>query len=287
MIFSYGGIMEIAITGANGFLGSSLLKALEQRGDNVYPIVMSGRALFSGEYTIEDIPNVDIIVNLAGENIMGVWTKAKRDRIFNSRVDSGKKICEVVNSKLGKVKLLISASAAGYYGECEFATEDTAKGQGFLSDVADAWERSIDKTNATRVAFLRLGLILNQQGGALKLMIPPFKYYMGAILGSGEQLMPWISLEDAVEAILHIIDNNSIEGAVNLTAEASLSNEQFSRELARKLRSKVLLKIPAFILNRFFIAREMFLPSTFAYPKKLLESNFKFKCCSISDLKIT
>jgi uncharacterized protein (TIGR01777 family) len=282
--------MKILVTGASGLIGSALSKFLTAGGHSV---IRLQRKNFEPESPVWELENCinDLarnrekyaVVHLAGENIAdGRWSKKKKNRILNSRVHGTKLLAAYFAGTDFKPELIISASAVGFYGErgTEIIDESFASGSGFLAGVCQQWEDSvyIAEEAGIRVVNARFGAVLSSSGGALRKMLMPFKMGLGGIIGSGEQYFSWISIDDAVRIIQHIIADDSIRGPVNFVAPNAVSNREFTKTLGRVLRRPTILPLPAFAARLAFgeMAEELLLTSTRVYPKKIVEFGYKF-----------
>ena len=282
--------MKVLVTGASGLIGSALSKFLTAGGHSV---IRLQRKNFEPESPVWDLENCinDLarnrekyaVVHLAGENIAdGRWSKKKKDRILNSRVHGTKFLAAYFAGTDFKPELIISASAVGFYGErgTEIIDESFASGSGFLAGVCQQWENSanIAEEAGIRVVNARFGAVLSSSGGALRKMLLPFKMGLGGIIGSGEQYFSWVSIDDAVRIIQHIIADDSIRGPVNFAAPNAVSNREFTKTLGRVLRRPTILPLPAFAARLAFgeMAEELLLTSTRVYPKKIVEFGYKF-----------
>ena len=282
--------MKVLVTGASGLIGSALSKFLTAGGHSV---IRLQRKNFEPESPVWDLENCinDLarnrekyaVVHLAGENIAdGRWSKKKKNRILNSRVHGTKLLAAYFAGTDFKPELIISASAVGFYGErgTEIINESFASGSGFLAGVCQQWEDSvyIAEEAGIRVVNARFGAVLSSSGGALRKMLMPFKMGLGGIIGSGEQYFSWISIDDAVRIIQHIIADDSIRGPVNFVAPNAVSNREFTKTLGRVLRRPTILPLPAFAARLAFgeMAEELLLTSTRVYPKKIVEFGYKF-----------
>ena len=282
--------MKVLVTGASGLIGSALSKFLTAGGHSV---IRLQRKNFEPESPVWDLENCinDLarnrekyaVVHLAGENIAdGRWSKKKKDRILNSRVHGTKFLAAYFAGTDFKPELIISASAVGFYGErgTEIIDESFASGSGFLAGVCQQWEDSvyIAEEAGIRVVNARFGAVLSSSGGALRKMLLPFKMGLGGIIGSGEQYFSWVSIDDAVRIIQHIIADDSIRGPVNFAAPNAVSNREFTKTLGRVLRRPTILPLPAFAARLAFgeMAEELLLTSTRVYPKKIVEFGYKF-----------
>jgi hypothetical protein len=227
---------------------------------------------------------VDAVVHLAGANIAaGRWTPARKAEIRQSRVEGTRSLCEALARLAHPPRVLASASAVGYYGDrgAETLTEDSAAGTGFLADVCRAWEAATQPASRAgiRVVNLRFGMILTPAGGALGKMLLPFKLGAGGRIGSGEQFMSWITLDDAIGAVHHALCEESVRGPVNVAAPAPVSNAEFTRTLARVLRRPALFPLPAFAARLLFgeMADALLLGSARVVPARLQAAGYGFR----------
>lgn len=291
--------MKIAISGSSGLIGSALRRALESRGCSVVLMVRpTSRTIGTGEQIDYDPtagtidPNamngVDAVIHLAGESIAGYWTAAKRRRLIQSRVDSTGLIARAIASTQRKPSILITASAIGFYGSKDnLVTENNSAGDSFLARLCVDWETAGQPATQAgiRTVQIRLGMVLSPKGGSLKAMLPAFRMGLGAVLGDGRQMWSWISLEDAVRAILWILDKPELSGPINLTSPNPVTNAEFTQALATACGRKVRLRIAAWILKTALdgFARETLLASTAAVPEKLIRSGFVFGHPTLSE----
>ncbi|MDF2578003.1 MAG: hypothetical protein K0S74_1487 [Chlamydiales bacterium] len=288
--------LTILVTGASGLLGVHLVAKLKEQGHKIITVsttiesssTVGHQVLLwtNPDYTLElrNLPNLDIVIHLAGENIASErWTKEKKQRIAHSRIQSTYSLVQAMSQLKIKPKAFLCASAVGFYGNRgdELLTERSSEGTGFLTETAIEWEYTAKSAIklGIRTISLRFGTILSIQGGALKKMIPPFQWGLGAILGSGRQYMSWISLEDAVEAMIHIIYTSSLQGPLNLVAPNPVTNYKFSQELAKALHRPCFLYAPKWVLHCLFgeMAKDILLSSTKAIPQTLLDSGYQFR----------
>ena len=282
--------MKILISGASGLIGQRISTSLSSKGHQVLPLHRNTTQKFpywNIEKKIIELGTdgkIDIVINLAGESIAeGRWTSEKKNRILKSRIDGTKLIAEYFSKAKYKPKLIISGSAIGYYGNRgeEKLDECSAKGLGFLSEVCSKWEAAteIASESGIRVANIRLGMVLSPKGGALPKMLFPFKAGLGGIIGDGKQYMSWITINDVVEIINHIIKAKKLYGPVNLVSPEPVTNYQFTKTLGEILRRPTIFPLPAFLANIIFgeMAKELLLASTKVQPGKLLKSGYAFK----------
>lgn len=282
--------MRIAITGATGFIGSSLVASLEADGHTVQRLTRHPRrpndVAFDPARQLLDphaLEGVDAVVHLAGEVIAQRWTGAAKRRILKSRVDGTRLVAGTIAALAAKPKVLVSGSAIGYYGDRgdELLTEASAPGDDFLAEVCRAWEGAADAARAAgvRVVHPRTGLVLDRHGGALARMLPPFRLGLGGPIGSGRQWVSWISLADAVAGLRFAIDEVAIEGAMNLASAEPVTNREFTRALGRALNRPAVIPTPPIALRLVYgeMADATLLASQRAFPVVLQRNRFSFR----------
>jgi hypothetical protein len=229
------------------------------------------------------IGNADAVVNLAGTNLGGErWTTSRKRSIIESRVSGTRALVEAMRAQRRKPSVFISASAVGYYGNVTDGevTENHGNGSGFLSEVCRRWEEEAKKAAelGVRVVIPRTGLVLDAKGGALPRLVLPFRLFVGGPLGSGQQWMSWIHADDEVNALIHLIDNTTFEGPVNLTAPEPVRMKEFSAILGRVLNRPSWAPVPEFVLKLILgDMSEMVLTGQRVLPGKLLDSGFRFQ----------
>jgi len=237
--------------------------------------------------SLDQIPSdarIDVIVNLAGEPIAnGLWTKAKRRRILESRLRVTEGIVGLIQWLDRPPSLLISASAIGFYGAHgdEMLTESAEGLPSFGHDVCSAWEHAATAAEqyGVRVVRLRIGLVLGTDGGMLGQMLPTYEFGLGGRIGTGRQWMPWIERDDLIRMIAHIIAHPEISGPVNATAPEPVRNATFTNELGRALRRPAFMRIPAILLHHLArdMADELLLTGRRVIPAKMQANGFKFR----------
>ena len=290
--------MKIVVAGASGLVGGALLPTLRAGGHEVLRLVRR-RATAPDEIawnpsagTADDpaLAGADAIVNLAGENIgAGRWTARRRDAILRSRVETTRTLAGAIGRMSRPPAVLLNASAVGIYGDGgdTVLTEASKAGHGFLPEVCIAWEREAQAAAAmgVRVAPLRFGVILAENGGALTKMLPFFRLGLGGRIGSGRQWMSWIALDDAVRAIGHALEHPACLGPMNVTALQPVTNADFTATLARVLRRPAVVPVPAWALRLAVgqMADEALLSSSRAAPARLAGTGFKFKHVALED----
>jgi uncharacterized protein len=288
--------MKIAIAGASGFIGSLLAGHLwNQRHDLLLLsrnppretdvtkqewVAWNPRTTGSWEHSLD---GVDGIFNLAGEPIAAKrWTHAQKERIKTSRVQSTRALVNAIATAKGKPKFLINASAVGYYGPHgdETITEDSGPGDDYLSGVCVAWEEEARKAEAyrVRVVLVRTGIVLGKGKGALAKMVPPFKFFAGGPLGSGNQWMPWIHIEDQLGLLLFLLDNETARGPFNATAPNPVTMTEFGKTLGDVLNRPSWATVPAAVLTLLVgEMAEMLLNGQRAVPQAALKLGYEFK----------
>jgi uncharacterized protein (TIGR01777 family) len=299
--------MTIGITGSSGFIGSSLIPFLTTGGHRVVRLIRHpashGNLNLKNVKSIQwnpssaslndkiDNNNIDAVVNLAGENIFGRWTKEKKKRIFDSRVNTTQSLCKLLSSLDKPPKVLVSASATGYYGDRgdEVITEESpslsssAPSQiDFLSDVCRNWEEAtqIAKESGIRVVNLRIGIVLSSSGGMLAKILPIFKLGLGGRIGNVNQYMSWIGLDDLLGLILYTIADESIAGPVNAVSPNPITNADFTSTLGKVLSRPTMFSIPEFIIKSALgeeLANAAILSSSRVIPQRLIEIGYQFR----------
>jgi len=272
----------VAVTGASGLIGTALTAALEKRGDRVVPVGRhppdGGVAwdLAARRIDVAALEGVDAVVHLAGERIDGRWTATKKRRILDSRVE-GTELLAGALAGLGRPPaVVVSASAVGFYGDRgdEELAEDSQPGTGFLAEVCERWEAAAAPIASpdTRLVLARTGIVCTPDGGALGRMLALTR------LGNGRQWWSWITLEDEVRALLHLLDT-PVAGPVNLVAPGTCRNAEFVRALARALRRPAVLPAPALVLRVALgeMANGLLLASARVRPAGLEDSGFEFR----------
>ncbi len=270
--------MIIAISGANGFIGKKLTSYFLAKGNEVRNILR-----IHAETPAEDVAtflsDVDVVINLAGAPIAARWTEKYKRTLFNSRIITTRKIVEAISLLEKKPQLLISASAVGIYSPEGENTETKYKlTDDFLGKICIAWELEAKKAVPnTRVAIIRLGIVLSKDGGALKRMLPLFNLGFGGTIASGRQGFPWIHIYDVFHAIQFIIENKNLSGEFNFSSPHVIDNRNFTNELAKALKKKAFFNVPALALKLAFGEGAIAIAGgQFVFPKHLLEEGYKF-----------
>lgn len=289
---------KVIVTGATGFIGKALCFRLEREGYQVIALSRNpdrGQQLFGSQTTVarwdganasewqEYAERAYAVVNLAGENIgSGRWTSQRKQAILQSRLDAGKAVVEAVKSAHVKPRVVVQASAIGFYGSRrnDMIDEFSSAGEGFLADVAKEWEQSTHAVESlgVRRVIIRSGVVLGAEGGALLQLLKPFRFFAGGPLGSGRQWFSWIHIEDEVNAILFLLKREDLRGIFNLTAPRPLLQKDFARILGKIIRRPSWFPTPGFILRAIMgeMAEEMLLVSQRVTPHRLLEAEYRF-----------
>lgn len=283
--------MKIAVTGSTGLVGSALVPFLTSGGHQVVRIVRSSTASDDavtwdpslGQIDARRLEGLNAVVHLAGESIAARrWNAAQKARIRDSRVQGTKLLCETLARLKYPPRVLVSASAIGFYGNRgdEDLSEASPPGTGFLPEVCREWEAATEfaKGAGIRVVPLRFGVILSPRGGALATMLTPFRLGVGGRVGNGRQWMSWISLDDAVGSIYHALCSDHVRGPANAVASNPVTNLEFTKTLGKVLGRPTIFPMPAFMARAAFgeMADALLLASTRVLPCTLLDSGFAF-----------
>ena len=285
--------MRLLVSGSHGLIGSVLVPSFLKSGHHVIRLVRardraSEREILwdpiAGRSEAKALEGLDAAVHLAGESIaIGRWTAQQKTRIRESRVRGTRVLCEALARLSARPRVLVVASAIGYYGSRGDAalTEESPPGAGFLADLCQAWEQAVEPADqcGIRVVNARLGIVLSPTGGALGAMLPPFRLGLGGRLGSGRHYMSWVALDDVVGAIHHVLRTETLRGPVNVVAPHPVTNREFTRTLGRVIRRPAHVPVPAcalrFILGE--LADDALLASARVVPEKLQASRYAFR----------
>jgi uncharacterized protein len=285
--------MKILISGSSGLIGTATTTALKSDGHNVVHLVRPGKTAQAGDVQwdpmratvdVAGLEGVDVVIHLSGAGIAdGRWTEERKQLLRSSRIDTTRVLVDSLSRLKQKPRLLIVASAIGYYGDRgdEILTESSTTGTDFLALVCRDWEAEASRAaeRGIRTVMLRTGVVLSGKGGALPKMLPPFKLGVGGRLGSGQQWMSWIAIEDVVGIIRHTIANERVSGPVNVVAPNPVRNEEFTRLLAGMLHRPAILPAPAFVLRLAMgeMADAVLLSSDRVKPEQILAAGYKFR----------
>ena len=298
--------MKILITGATGLIGKELVKTILAKGSDEIIVLARNKAkayknlpdkvsVYEWKNPAKDLVNqealegVEAVIHLAGEPIAeGRWTSSKKEKLWNSRIDATKNLIQSFeNAQNHQLKTFVSSSAIGFYGsrQDEPLNEESAKGNDYLSDLCNEWEKaaSSEKLNGIRFAQMRTGIVLSKNGGALAKMLPPFKLGAGGRLGSGKQWMSWIHIKDMVGMILFALENNNVNGPINATAPNPVTNSDFTKVLGSVLNRPTIFPVPGFVLKTIFGEMScILLEGQKVLPEKALNNNFNFQYADLS-----
>ncbi|MEO8257613.1 MAG: TIGR01777 family oxidoreductase [Acidobacteriota bacterium] len=295
--------MKVVIAGATGFLGQPLARALAADGQDIViltrrtdPPRPTSAARFltwrpgshSGPWAAE-IEGAAAVINLAGESIAASrWSNARKQHILDSRVQATRTLADAILGASRPPAVFISGSAVGYYGPCgdEVVTENQSPGSDFLAEVCTAWEAEAGRAESvTRVACIRTGLVIEEDGGALPRMALPFKFGAGGPLGSGSQYMPWIHRDDWVALVRWTLATATAIGPINATAPNPVTNAEFARALGRALHRPAFMPAPAFALRLALgeMADALLLSGQRAVPAKAERLGFRFRFTQVDD----
>ena len=282
--------MEVLISGATGLIGSALVPELEAKGHTVRRLTRHPRQEGDIRWDIDagtvdgGLSGIDAVVHLAGESIAeGRWTEEKKRRILESRRKGTRLLAEKVAGLDEPPSVMVSVSATGYYGDRgnELLTEESESGDLFLSEVCREWEAAADPAReaGVRVVHPRLGIVLSTEGGALGATLPIFKLGGGGKIGSGGQYWSWVSFDDVIGVILHVMHSGDLSGPVNVVTPDSLTNAEYTGVLGKVLNRPTLFTVPApaarIILGE--ITDELLLASARVEPVRLQETGYSFR----------
>jgi uncharacterized protein len=270
---------KIAISGASGLIGSHLTNHFKSRKWEVIPL---GRKDFGGslEALADKIEMADFLINLAGAPIIKRWTKKHKEEIYNSRILTTRKMVQAIELVKNKPALMISASAVGIYDhECVQDEHSNQLAGDFLSKVCIDWEAEAEKVSPpTRLAIIRLGIVLARKGGALKTMLPIFKLGIGGKIATGSQPFAWIHVDDVVKAIEFIIQDPEAKGVFNFVAPHLINNRQFTVALGKAVKRPAFMFVPALALRLLYGKAAVTLTrGQKVVPMRLKKAGFDFK----------
>ncbi len=270
--------MNILISGGTGFIGKKLRNNATRKGHNIRLITRED--IDNKELLIEKTEWATVIINLAGAPIDKRWTEKYKKEIYFSRINTTKEIVDAIKESKRKPKLLISVSAVGIYNSNKIHTEDDFEfSNDYLAQVCADWEKvALRCAEDTRVVIFRLGIVLGKHGGIMKSLTPFFKAGLGATMGSGEQIMSWVHVDDVVNAFFYAIKNQTLTGIFNLVSPNPISNRDFTKHFAKAVHRWAIFKIPPFIIKMLKGEQaSLLLEEKYAIPKRLLEANFNFR----------
>ena len=279
--------LTILISGASGLIGRPLCGALKARGHSVRTLSRGEQGdvqwdVAAGQLDPAALEGVDAVIHLAGEPVVQRWTSEAQQRILQSRVQSTGLLVGAILQQ-AKRPAFLSASGISYYGvdQQSLVDESSPLGEGFLAEVTRQWEGAAQPLidAGVRAAFLRTGIVLSVQGGALAKMLPPFKLGLGGRIGNGAQQMSWISLPDLVQAYVFSVENEAVTGAINAVAPEPVTNAVFTKTLGKVLGRPTIFTVPATLVKALFgeMGKETVLSNLGVLPKRLSELGFQWQ----------
>ena len=280
---------KVLVSGSSGSIGKALLPALRQDGFDVSRLVRTrrvpGDVLWDPAKPLApaEVTDYGAVVHLAGESIVGRWTSEKKNQIQQSRAIGTRHLADALANAPLRPRVLVSASAIGYYGNRgdEVLQENSGSGDDFLSAVCRDWEANTQPAaqSGIRVVNARFGIVLSNDGGALPQMLPPFRMGVGGNMGNGRQWWSWVHIADVVGAILHAIRSDAVQGPVNVVSPNPVTNAEFTRVLARVLHRPAIFPLPAFVARLAFgeMADALLLSSQRVEPAKLQSTGYPFQ----------
>lgn len=293
--------MNIVIAGGTGLIGSHLIKKFTSHDNHIYILTRSATNkkattnityinwLTEGAEPEKELDDIDVFINLAGASINSRWTDQQKQRILSSRIEATQNCISLMKKLSKKPKVFLNASAVGYYGTSfsnVYTEESRESGTDFLASVVQKWEQEALKAEelGIRTVLLRFGVILADDGGALTKMLLPYKLFIGGTIGTGEQWLSWVHIEDAINMIDYAIYHENISGPLNVTAPTPVQMKQFGETLGTVLKRPHWIPVPAFILK--LLLGEMSLlvvEGQKVIPKKAVDNGFNFQFSNISE----
>lgn len=283
--------MKILITGSTGLVGTQVVRMLEAQHDVVRLVRESTKSRTEQDAVwdpnadsmdLQCLEDADAVVHLAGENLGRRWNPALKQKIRDSRINGTRLLSESIAKCSKPPKVLIAASAIGYYGSRgdEEMVEASSPGSGFLADVVADWEAATSPASEAgiRVVNLRTGVVLSNRGGAIHSMMRPFKLCLGGIVGNGRQYWSWIEVSDVARIVAFALNNESISGPLNTVAPVAVTNREFTKAFGRVISRPTIFPMPAFLAKLVLgeMGEELLLSSTRVVPQKLLEAGFEY-----------
>ncbi len=285
--------MRIAITGSTGLIGSRLVEFFLSQGHAVSQ--MTRRSTVTNLQTpvicwdpvhahmdSHQLEGFDVVIHLAGTNVGEKWNDEYKKSILDSRQQGTRLLAQTLSQLKNKPKVLLSASAIGFYGNHEAQTvldETSPRGQGFLPDVCQVWEQETRPAQdaGIRVVNMRFGVVLSKKGGALAKMWVPFQFGLGGILGSGKQMMSWVALDEIPFIVDHLIKSD-VTGPVNVVSPQAVSNAEFTKVLGAAIKRPTVFPVPAFGVRILFgeMGQTLLLEGSHVVPKVLQNSGYRF-----------
>ncbi|SCM85067.1 MULTISPECIES: TIGR01777 family oxidoreductase [Bacillus cereus group] len=284
--------MKIAISGGSGFIGKYLSNFFIQKGYTVYILTRKKTAetshtnlqyvQWTPDLQIFPLSSIDVVINLSGESINSRWTKKQKETILNSRIQTTKGLMKQLQALATKPHTFINASAIGYYGTSEtesFTEQQETPGNDFLAETVFLWEQEASKARSLgiRTIYSRFGVVLGADGGALPKMLLPYQLYIGGTIGSGNQWLSWIHIDDVVRMIDFIIHKKEIDGPFNITAPTPIRMKEFGEIIATITRRPHWLPVPSFVLRALLGEMSILvLEGQHVLPNKAIEHGYRY-----------
>jgi len=288
--------MKIAITGSTGLLGSALVEYFKKQNHDIIRLIRPETKFQGDEQTLvfdvkakqidaSVLEGCDVVINLAGANIAGQrWSAAYKEQLRNSRIETTQFLAETLSKLKQKPKVLLSASAVGYYGLADEQTsfdENSEAGEDFLAQLCVEWEQATKGAEEAgiRVVCMRIGVVLSTKDAALAKMLPVFKLGLGGKIGDGQQMFSWIPLDEIPLMISHIIENENIKGPINFVSPQPVNNAEFTSTLGAVIKRPTVLPLPAFVVNLLLgeMGKTLLLGGAKVLPKRFEQSNYHFE----------
>lgn len=284
---------QILITGGTGFIGTHLSEILMRDGHYLTIVTRSPEAHKSEEaknqkfITWDELSSVmgsiDVVINMAGENLFGQrWTPEVKEKLYNSRIKTTRKLVDAIRASVSKPEVFISTSGVNYYGDSgnEVITEESKPGDDFLANLCIDWEKEAEQAAelGVRVVIARFGIVLEKNGGVIEKMKLPFKLFVGGPVGSGDQYMPWIHMEDLCSILVYAMENEHLEGPLNACSPEPVTMNEFADALGEVMNRPSFFRVPEFVLD--ILLGEAAVPVTGSLrvqPKVLQKSGFEFE----------
>ncbi|MFC4025739.1 TIGR01777 family oxidoreductase [Oceanobacillus longus] len=288
--------MNFLISGGTGFIGKYISKSLHEKGHHTYILTRSPKTNMNTDnttyinynYPAEELPIMEAVINLAGESLFGYWSSKKKNEIINSRLEATNHIIDMIKNMKTKPNVFISGSAVGFYGISEdliFTESTTEVGKDFLSEVTVKWEEAAQQAErlGIRTVYARFGIVLGDEG-SLPLMSLPVKMFAGGKIGSGEQWMSWVHVEDAVKLIAYCLFHSELKGPVNITAPNPKRNKEFMKILSKSLKRPYWFRTPSTLIHATIGEMgQLITKGQYVLPQKALENGFEFTYPELKD----
>ncbi|MGM9948834.1 MAG: TIGR01777 family oxidoreductase [Lysinibacillus sp.] len=291
--------MKVAIAGGTGLVGSRLCDMLKKRGDEVVVLTRSESKMIdgiphvkwlNGEKPEAMLEGIDAFVNLAGVSLNeGRWSEERKKAIYNSRMESTEEVLRIIHSLAAKPEVLVNASAVGIYPTSTrsvYTEQSEEQATDFLGATVADWEQkaNLARESGVRVCLTRFGVILGRDGGALPLITLPYQLFVGGTVGSGEQWLSWIHVDDVCRAIIHAMETPELDGPINFTSPNAKRMKHFGRTVGRTLNRPHWLPVPSIALKLALGEKsQLVLEGQYVVPEKLLASGYRFQFASLED----